>query len=128
MKRSEDSCRCFSGSKCADIQTPFTNRLGTFEHDVSYRPPLGPAVLKPGFDLRVCHLQAFGQGCPLGAGQVLLPVEAFLQLADLHSGEGGPGLFSFWRRPVLVRVSYPPRDRERHQSCCRKEKCGHAGE
>ena len=92
-----------------------------FEHNLSYQPPLGPAVLKPGFDLCVCHLQALRQSCPLGAGQVLLPVEAFLQLADLNSGKGSPGLFPFRRSPVLVRVSYPSRNCERHQSGCREE-------
>lgn len=88
------------------------------ERELSYRPPLGPAVLEPGFDLRVRHLQALGQGGPLGARQVLLPVEALLQLADLNSGEGRAGLFPLGRRPVLVRVSYPSGDGERHQSRC----------
>jgi len=89
---------------------------------VSYEPPLGPAVLEPGFDLCVGHLQTLGQGGPLGAGQVLLPVEALLQLADLNSGEGGAGLFPFGWCPVLVRVSYPPRNGERHQSRCKKDR------
>lgn len=47
----------------------------TCYHDISYQPPLGPAVLKPGFDLRVCHLETLCQSCPLGAGQVLLSME-----------------------------------------------------
>ena len=95
----------------------FEEKFG-LERELSYRPPLGPAVLEPGFDLRVRHLQALGQGGPLGARQVLLPVEALLQLADLNSGEGRAGLFPLGRRPVLVRVSYPPGDGERHQSRC----------
>lgn len=90
------------------------------ECDTSYQPPLGPAVLKPGFDLCVRHLQTLGQSCPLGARQVFLPVEALLQFADLNSGERGAGLFPFGRCPVLVRVSYPPSDGERHQGCCRE--------
>lgn len=89
---------------------------------ISYGPPLGPAVLEPGFDLCVRHLQALGQGGALGAGQVLLPVEALLQLADLNPGEGRAGLFPFGRSPVLVRVSYPPRDGERDQSRCEERR------
>lgn len=88
---------------------------------VSHPPPLGPAVLEPGFDLRVRHLQTLGQSCALGAGQVLLPVEPFLQLADLNPGERGSGLFPLGGRPVLVGVSYPPRNSERHQSRWREE-------
>lgn len=80
-------------------------------------PPFSAAVLEPGFDLCVCHLQTLGQGCSLGAGQILLPMETLLQLADLDSGEGGPRLFPFWRGSVLVRVSYSSCDSERHQSC-----------
>lgn len=87
--------------------------------NLSYQPPFGPAVLEPGFDLRVCHLQTLGQGCSLGAGKVLLSVEALLQLADLDPGEGRAGLFPFGRCPVLVRVPYPSRNGERHQSRCR---------
>lgn len=91
----------------------------------SHRPPLGSAVLKPGFDLRVRHLQTFGQSGPLGAGQILLSVETFLELADLNPGEGCPRLFSLWRGPVLVRVSYPPRDGERNQGRYGKQREAH---
>lgn len=87
-----------------------------------YRPPFGPPVLKPGLDLRVSHLQTLGQSCPLGAGQVLLPVKAFLQLADLDSGKRGSRLFPFGRSPVLIRVSYPTRNGKRYQSRCRGKK------
>jgi hypothetical protein len=41
-------------------------------------PPLGASVLEPGFDLRVGHLEGFGQGGPLCGGQVLLFVKALL--------------------------------------------------
>lgn len=68
-------------------------------------PPFCPPVLKPGLHLCVRHLQRLGQGGALGRGQVLLPVKALLQLADLHPAEGGSRLFPLGRRPVLVRVA-----------------------
>lgn len=68
-------------------------------------PPFCPSVLKPGLHLCVRHLQGLGQRGSLGRRQVLLPVEALLQLADLHPAEGGARLFPLGRRPVLVRVS-----------------------
>lgn len=68
-------------------------------------PPFCPPVLKPGLDLSVRHLQGLGQRGALSGRQVLLPMEALLQLADLDPAEGGAGLFPFWRRPVLVRVA-----------------------
>lgn len=86
------------------------------------QPPLGPAVLKPGFDLCVGHLQAFRQGGPFGAGQILLPMESLLQLTDLDAGERRAGLFPFGRCSVLVRVPYPPGDGERHQSCWKEQR------
>jgi hypothetical protein len=76
-------------------------------------PPFGASVLEPGFDLRVGHLEGFGQGGPLCGGQVLLFVKALLQLGDLQSGERGARLLSLGRRAVLVRVANPPCDRER---------------
>ena len=74
----------------------------------SFSPPLGPPVLKPGLDLRVRHLEVLGEGRPLGGGEVLLLVEALLQLADLDPAEGRPRLLPLGRRPVLVGVSDPP--------------------
>jgi len=47
-------------------------------------PPFGASVLKPGFDLRVRHLQPLGQRGALGGGQVLLLVETLFQLANLQ--------------------------------------------
>lgn len=88
---------------------------------MSYQPPLGPAVLEPGFHLRICHFQTLGQSCAFGAGQILLPVETLLQLTNLDPGEGGARLFPFGRRTVLVRVSYPPRYGERYQGGCGEE-------
>ena len=78
-----------------------------------HSPPLGPPVLEPGLDLGVRHLEALGHGRPLGGGEVLLLVEALLQLADLDPAEGRPRLLPLGRRPVLVGVSDPsPRQRE----------------
>ena len=73
-----------------------------------FSPPLGPPVLKPGLDLRVRHLEVLGEGRPLRGCEVLLLVEALLQLADLDPAEGRPWLLSLRRRPVLVGVSDPP--------------------
>jgi len=84
----------------------------------SFSPPLGPAVLKPGFDLGVCHLQSFGQGCSFSTGQVFLSVEALLQLTDLHSGERCAGLLSLRWCAVLVRVTDTPGHGKGRQSCC----------
>lgn len=81
-------------------------------------PPLGPAVLKPGFDLGVCHFESFSQSCSFSAGQVFLSVEALLQLTDLHSGERRTGLFSLRWCAVLVRVTNTPSHSERRQGCC----------
>lgn len=75
-------------------------------------PPFGASVLEPGFDLGVCHLQGFGQSCPLGRGQVLLSVEAFLQLTDLQAGEGCPRFLLLRRGSVLVWVTYTTRNSE----------------
>lgn len=86
-------------------------------------PPLGPAVLKPGLDLGVGHLERLGERRPLGRGQVLLPVETLLQLADLHPREGGAGLLALGRSAVLVGVPDPPghrEGRERRRCCDRK--------
>lgn len=68
-------------------------------------PPFRPPVLKPGLNLRVRHLQGLGQSGALGGRQVLLPMEALLQLADLHPAERGARFFPLGRRPVLVRVA-----------------------
>lgn len=65
-------------------------------------PPLGPPVLEPGLDLGVGHLELLGQGGPLCRGQVLLSVEALLQLHDLGARERRPGLLALGRRAVLV--------------------------
>lgn len=72
-------------------------------------PPLGAPVLEPGLDLRVGHLQGLGQGGALRRGQVLLAVEAFLQLTHLQAREGRARLLLLRRRPVLVRVTYTTR-------------------
>ena len=69
-------------------------------------PPLRPPVLEPGFDLRVGHFERLGQGGALGRGQVLLPVEALLQLADLQAREGRARLLLLGGRPVLIGVTY----------------------
>lgn len=84
----------------------------------SVSPPFSPAVLKPCFDLCVCHLQSFGQSCPFSAGQVFLSVEALLQLTDLHSGERRAGLLSLRWCAVLVRVTNTPSHSKRRQGCC----------
>lgn len=84
----------------------------------SFSPPLGPAILKPGFDLGVCHLQCFGQGGSFSTGQIFLSVEAFLQLTDLHSGEGCAGLLPLRWCAVLVRVANAASHSEWSQSCC----------
>ncbi len=68
-------------------------------------PPLCPPVLEPRLDLRVGHLEVLCERGPLGGGQVLLLVEALLQLADLDAGEGRARLLAFGRSPVLVRVA-----------------------
>ncbi len=83
----------------------------------SVSPPLGPAVLKPGFDLGVCHFQSFSQRCSFSAGQVFLSVEALLQLTDLHSGERRTGFLSLRWCAVLVRVTNTPSHGERRQGC-----------
>jgi len=80
-------------------------------------PPLGPAVLEPGLDLRVRHLQALGEARALRGREVLLPVEALLQLADLHARERRAGLFPFRGSSVLIRVTDPPGHGERNESC-----------
>ena len=74
-----------------------------------HSPPLGPPVLEPRLDLSVRHLEALRHGRPLGGGEVLLLVEALLQLADLDPAEGRPRLLPLGRRPVLVGVPDPPR-------------------
>lgn len=83
------------------------------EHLAAVLPPFCPSVLKPGLDLRVCHLQGLRQSGALGRCQVLLPMEAFLQLTDLHPAEGSARLFPLGRRPVLVRVADTTGHRER---------------
>lgn len=84
-------------------------------------PPFCPSVLKPGLHLCVRHLQGLGQGGSLGRRQVLLPVEALLQLADLHPAEGRARLFPLGRRPVLVRVSDSAGHGERREGGCRRQ-------
>lgn len=69
-------------------------------------PPLCPPVLEPGFDLRVGHFESLGQGGALGRGQVLLAVEALLQLADLQAREGRARLLLLGGRPILIGVTY----------------------
>ena len=69
-------------------------------------PPFGASVLEPSFDLGVSHLQGLGEGGPLGGRQVLLPMEALLQLTDLQPSERRPRLLLLRRRPVLVGVTY----------------------
>ena len=64
--------------------------------------------MEPSLDLSVGHLEALGHGCPLRGGEVLLLVEALLQLADLDPAEGRPRLLPLGRRPVLVGVADPP--------------------
>lgn len=101
------------------VPEPKSNRAGSraarrttdtqSERRVSILPPFGASVLEPGLDLRVGHLQRLGQGGALGRRQVLLPVEALLQLADLHAAEGRARLFPLGRRAVLVRVTDAPR-------------------
>lgn len=82
-------------------------------------PPFGSAVLEPGLDLRVRHLQRFGECRALRRGQILLSVKALLQLADLHATKRRARLFPLGRRAVLVRVTDPPRYRERRESGCK---------
>lgn len=84
-------------------------------------PPFCPSVLEPGLHLCVRHLQGLGQGGSLGRRQVLLPVEALLQLADLHAAEGGARLFPLGRRPVLVGVSDSAGHGERREGSCRRQ-------
>ena len=69
-------------------------------------PPFRPPVLEPRLDLRVRHLQGLGEGGALRRRQVLLPVEALLELADLQARERRPRLLLFGGRAVLVRVTY----------------------
>lgn len=87
-------------------------------------PPFCPSVLKPGLDLCVCHLQGLCQGGALGRRQVLLPVEAFLQLADLHPAEGGARLFPLGWRPVLIRVADTASHREGRQGSWKRQRRG----
>lgn len=94
----------------------------------SVSPPFGPAVLKPGFDLGVCHFESFSQSCSFSAGQVFLSVEALLQLTDLHSRERRTGLLSLRWCAVLVRVTNTPSHSERRQGCCSMNKEGKASE
>ena len=68
-------------------------------------PPLCPPVLKPCLDLRVGHLEPLGERGALRGGQVLLLVEALLQLADLDAAERGARLLALGRGAVLVRVA-----------------------
>jgi len=70
-------------------------------------PPFCSSVLEPGFDLSVCHLQGLGERGALRGREILLPVEALLQLADLHAAERRARLFPLWRSSVLVRVTDP---------------------
>jgi len=46
-------------------------------------PPFCSSVLKPCFDLSVGHLESLGEGGPFGGSEVLLSMEALLQLDDL---------------------------------------------
>lgn len=69
-------------------------------------PPLRPPVLEPGFDLRVSHFERLGQGGAFGRGQVLLAVEALLQLADLQACERRARLLLLGGCPVLIGVTY----------------------
>lgn len=69
-------------------------------------PPLCTPVLEPGFDLRVGHFESLGQGGALGRGQVLLAVEALLQLADLQAREGRARFLLLGGRPILIGVTY----------------------
>ena len=85
-----------------------------------FSPPFGPPVLEPGLDLCVRHLQVLGQRRPLSGGEVLLLVEALLQLADLDPAEGRPRLLPLGRRPVLVGVPDPP-PRQREGPCKKEE-------
>lgn len=69
-------------------------------------PPFGASILEPGLHLRVGHLQSLGEGGSLRGRQVLLSVEAFLQLTDLQPSERSPRLFLLRGRPVLVWMTY----------------------
>ena len=53
---------------------------------------LGPSVLEPDLDLSVSDLELLGELCPLGDGEVTLGFVLLLQLVQLITGEGGPGL------------------------------------
>ena len=61
--------------------------------------------MKPSLDLGVRHLEPLGQRRPLRGREVLLLVEALLQLADLDTAERGSGLLALRRGSVLVRVA-----------------------
>ena len=50
-------------------------------------PPLCPPVLEPRLDLRVGHLEVLGERGPLCGREILLLVEAFLELTDLDARE-----------------------------------------
>lgn len=71
----------------------------------------------------VRHLELLGERGPLGRRQVLLLVEALLQLADLHPGEGGARLLPLRRRPVLVRVADSAGGHRRQTSTERERHC-----
>lgn len=75
-------------------------------------PPFGASVLEPRFDLRVGHLERFGQGRAVHGRQVSVLVELVLQLRYLATRERSPGLFPLGRSPVLVRVSDAPRTQQ----------------
>ena len=53
---------------------------------------LGPPVLEPDLDLSVCQLELPGEVRPLGDGEVTLGFVFVLQLLELITGEGSPGL------------------------------------
>ena len=92
---------------------------------------LGPPVLEPDLDLGVSDLELLGKLCPLGDGEVTLGFVLLLELLQLLTGEGSPGLpvrFVFpqdWtgrenRRSLMV-LEVP----ENHQLRGTREEGGH---
>lgn len=77
-----------------------------------HSPPLGASVLEPRLHLGIGHLQSAGQCRSLRGRQILLLVEALLQLGHLDAREGCAWLFPLRRRAILVGMSDPSGDRK----------------
>lgn len=79
----------------------FLKRLHVRFHLLQVPLEFGPAVLKPGDDLRVGESQLLRDLVTVGRREVLLVQKPLLQLVNLVVGEGRPRLSPFLRRLPL---------------------------